>query len=238
MSKAIKSVTKSVGGFLGISGPDTQAYGGPSNYYTPYSSVVGGQLTLDPSIRKLQDEGLNRTNAIYGDVGNATDRFISSIRDNQNGYIAARVNPVLKQFGTLRDTTQQKLGMRGLSGSSFADQSMRNIATDAATAEGDARALATQEVNQDTLNAVFQRATLQAGLNNENYQVATARLQQELASLGLDASQIGQAMQAWAQNQQNYLTGYAAQSQRIGTIGKIFNDATSKGGALASGFGA
>lgn len=154
-------------------------------------------------------------NAIYGDVGNATDRFISNIRDNQSGYIAARVNPVLQRFGALRDTTQQKLGQRGLSGSSFYDQSMRNIETDASREEGDARALATMDVNRDELGAVFQRATLQAGLNNENYQVAQARLQQELASLGLSGQQIQQYMNAWEQNQQNYLTGFGLQSQRM-----------------------
>lgn len=225
MSKAIKKVSQT----FGFSGPDTKEYGGPSNYYTPYSSVEGGRLTLDPSIRNLQDQGLNKMNSIYGDVGNATDRYIGStqsLRDSIGGesgaFIQSRVNPILQRFGRLRDTTQQNLGQRGLSGSSFADQSMRNIETDASREEGDARVKANMEIisaqaglDKDMLGSVFQKASLQAGLNNENYQVAAARLQQELASLGLDAGQIGQLMQAWQQNQSNYLTGFHLQSERM-----------------------
>lgn len=225
MSKAIKQFSQ----VHGFSGPDTKEYGGPTNYSTPFSSVVNGRTSLDPSIRNLQDEGLNRTNAIYGDVGNATDRYIGntqSLRDSLSGnagaYMQARVNPVLQRFGTLRSQTQQDLGRRGLSGSSFQTQAMTNVDRDAATAEADARAQATMEtiaaqsgLDTNMLSAAMQRATLQAGLNNENYQVASARLQQELASLGLDAGQINQAIQTWQANQQNYLTGFHLQSERM-----------------------
>jgi len=171
--------------------------------------------------------------------------IFDSLNTNNGALIQARVNPVLRNFASLRGSTQQNLGDRGLSGSSFADQSMRNIETDASTAEGDARAIATQEslagragalsgisqtlsaqlgIDESTLNATFQKASMQAGLNNENYQVAATRLQQELASLGLSSQQIQQSINAWAQNQQNNLSGYLGQTGRIGTIGKIAGD--------------
>jgi hypothetical protein len=252
MSKQIKKVTNSVGTFLGLSGPKTQNYQGPTNFRTPFSSSIDGTVNLDPSIRSLQDKGLNQANSIYGDVGNATDRYLtqsSSLRDslntNNGAFIQARVNPITQRYGTLRASTQQNLNQRGLSGSSFYDQSMSNLNTDQGRDEGDARAQATMEsiaaqsgIDQNSLNAVLQKATLQAGLNNENYQVATTRLQQELASLGLGAQQIQQAMNAWAQNQQNNLAGYGLQTNRIGTIGKTINDTFGKGGAFPGGIGA
>jgi hypothetical protein len=37
MSKAIKKVTNSVGGFLGLSGPQTQNYQGPTNFHDSIS---------------------------------------------------------------------------------------------------------------------------------------------------------------------------------------------------------
>lgn len=232
MSGAIKKIGNTAGQFLGLKSPTTKPYGGPQNYYTPYSSSVNGNVTLDPSIRNLQDQGLNKSNAIYGDVGEATGRYLSntnSLRDSLSGntgaFIQSRVNPVLQNFESLRGRTRENIGLRGLSGSSFADQSMRNIETDASRAEGDARSQATMEtisaqsgLDSNALQAVMQKATLQAGLNNENFQVASQRLQQELASLGLGSQQIQQFMSAWAQDQQNNLTGYSAQTQRISSL--------------------
>lgn len=240
MSKQIKKV----GGFLGLSGPSTQGYGGPSGYSTPYSNVQDGRLMLDPSIRSLQDQGLNRANGIYGDVGQATDRFLtgsqglrSMIEGSRGSYAQARVNPILERYASLRGRAQQDLGQRQIGGSSFGYNTMRDIESAAGREEGDARAIAEREsfdslrgLNQDDLGAVMGRASAQAGLNNENYQVAAARLQQELASLGLSQAQIQQHMTTWAQEQNNNIAGYTAQTGRIAAVGKIFNDATQKAG--------
>lgn len=189
---------------------------GPTNYYTPYSSAVGGNTTIDPSVRGIQNDFLRRNMSLYGDVGGATDKYLSanqSLRDaygaNNGAYVQARVNPVLQRFGALQAQTQQSLGQRGLSGSSFQDQAMRNIQLDASLAEGDARALATNEsfnamrgLNSDDLGAMFQRIQGQSALNGESNQIAQQRFAQEMAGLGMSQQQIQQMINEF-QNQQD-----------------------------------
>lgn len=251
MSKAIKKVGSMD---FWASAPHKNGvpeYGGPRDSYTANSSLESGRLTLDPSIRNLQDQGLNKMNSIYGDVGNATDRYIGStqsLRDSIGGesgaFIQSRVNPILQRFGRLRDTTQQNLGQRGLSGSSFADQSMRNIETDASREEGDARAQANMEIiaaqsglDSNVLSAAMQRATLQAGLNNENYQVAAARLQEELAGLGLSQAQIQQAMGQFNQGVNQVINNSLAQDNRFNTWMNGFKTFSSIAGGSGGGGG-
>lgn len=104
----------------------------------------------------------------------------------------ARVRPVTERFGNLRTQTQQDLGRRGLAGSSLQIDALRNIDREAATAEGDARALATQELagfeaglNAQELQALNQQAAMRAQVTGESLEVAKMRLLQELSSLGL-----------------------------------------------------
>lgn len=202
---------KKLGEHMGVIRPKTKGYGGPRNVSTKYSSMGDGVVRLDPSIRRLQDEGLNRTNAIYGDVGNATSRYLTnmgSLRDsftgNQNAYMKARINPVLEKFSSLRGKVQQDMGLRGIGGSSFGYGTMRDIESQASREEADARALAEREsfdalssINQNEISAAFANAQTLAGLNSENYDVAKSRLAEELSALGLGKEQISQAVGIW-----------------------------------------
>lgn len=153
-------------------------YRGPRDYSTGYSSAAGGQVSMDPSIRRLQDEALQRTNALYGDVGQASSQYVSRLGDirrrgeavtgeyvtgqkglrgqyegNQAGYIQARVNPILQQSALRRGELQRAHGLRQIGGSSFANQDYTNLSLDTARAEAEARALGTRE-NLDTLRAI------------------------------------------------------------------------------------
>ena len=166
---------------------------------TGFSNISGNSIRLDPSIRRLQDEALGRNTAIYGDIGQATDRFLSntkSLRDrflgNQGAFMNARLNPIKQRFSMLRDQTQQGLGQRGLSGSTFMNEALTNVDTTAGRELGDAGALATQEMatfesglNAQELQAFNQKASMFAELNGVSLEVAKARLIQELETFKL-----------------------------------------------------
>ena len=177
-------------------GRSSWRYGAGSGY---------GELTLDPSINRLQDEALGKFAGIYGDIGQSTDRFLnqsSSLRSrflgNEGAYMNARVNPIRERFGNLRAQVQQDLGRRGLSGSSFMTGSLRDIDTQAGIQEGDARALAINEaaqfenqLNTQELEALNQAAANRARVTGETLEIARARLAQEMGILSLGTNQQG-----------------------------------------------
>ena len=104
----------------------------------------------------------------------------------------ARLNPIKQRFSMLRDQTQQGLGQRGLSGSTFMNEALTNVDTTAGRELGDAGALATQEMaqfesglNAQELQAFNQKASMFAELNGVSLEVAKARLIQELETFKL-----------------------------------------------------
>lgn len=258
MSKAIKKIGSmdfwASAPYSGGNNGEVPQYSGPQNYYTKYSSNVGGKVSIDPSIRELQDKGLNGANAIYGDIGNATSRYLSSndsirsglgtaatdfgnnsasvkndllsLRDrltaqqdslsgNNNAYVQARVNPITRQFGSLRAATQQNLGQRGLGGSSFYDQSMRNIATDQGLQEGDARAIAQNEA----LNAENQSIQASRGITSDisgvNKDVFNSQMSSLASQYGINSDELGAAFQRAASQSQLNNENYSVAQQRL-----------------------
>lgn len=174
---------------------------------TGYSTIKGRKITLDPSIRKLQDEALGNYASIYGDVGNSTNRFLtqsSALRDkfagNEGAFMNARVNPVKQATASTLGRVQQDLGRRRVGGSSFAYGTLRDIQTQGAREEGDAAALATGDIanfentlNTQELQALNQKAQALASITGENVQMARDRLLREMQALGL-GSQTNQSM--------------------------------------------
>ncbi len=163
--------------------------------YDPFSR----KLTLDPSIRALQDEGINRARGMMGEVGGAVsgyrDKLLgvrSRLEGNASPLTEARVNPIRQQNAQRQGALQRSLGLRNVSGSSFADQSMNNLAFESGRAEGDARALAEADnisaitgIDKDIVSSVMQKVQLEAQLNGYTTDIANQRLQQELAAFGL-----------------------------------------------------
>lgn len=174
------------------------------NMRTANSSLVNGQVTLDPSIRRLQEQALARSGELSAQAGQGLEEFLGQSRglrgrltENQGALVNARVAPILQERDMALGEAQRQAGLRGIGGSSFATQQMNSIRNLSAKAESDARAQAEMEtiaalsgVDQSMLSAIFNNVTLQSALNNENLEVSKARLTEELAGLGLAQGQI------------------------------------------------
>jgi hypothetical protein len=176
-----------------LSGPYFRGTGNSS--YDPFTRT----LKLDPSIRNLQDEGINRARGMMGELGGTISDYRSKLmgtRDrlagNNSALTQARVNPILQQSALRRGELHRSHGLRNISGSSFAGQDMNRLAFESARAEGDARALAEADnisaitgIDKDIVNSVMQKVQLEAQLNGYTTDIANQRLQQELAAFGL-----------------------------------------------------
>lgn len=163
----------SLGGLAGLLGAGiplafltneaNQASNTPTSTRTPFSSVNDGFATLDPAIRSA----LLESNQGYRDL-------LGQAQGNQNAFIQARVDPLIAQTAQQRGSLERSLGLRGVSGSSFGDQSLNRFDIDSQNAIGNARALATQ----DSLG-------FQGGLNQMLQSGGMNLLQSELSGLGL-----------------------------------------------------
>ena len=157
------------------------------------------KFTLDPSIRSAEEGANQKYAGLYGDFGNAADRFLnqsSGIRSrllgNQGGYLNSVLSPIRERFSALRGQAQQDLGLRGLSGSTFANDTLRDIDTQASREEANTTALANQDIlrieqglNESELNALTQAAAQRAAVTGETIEVAKARAARELGIFGL-----------------------------------------------------
>ena len=166
---------------------------------TPFSSYTGTSLTLDPSIRTLQEEALGRSRGMLGDLSQGFSDYKSNtlgirnqLLSNQSPYIQARVNPVAQAGATRRGELQSNLGLRQVGGSSFANQALSNHDFDTARQIGDASAIANAEslsaitgLDKDMLNALIGKIQVEQNINGFSNEVAQQRLHQELSSLGL-----------------------------------------------------
>jgi hypothetical protein len=206
MSKSFKRASQVLFG-----GGSQQSSQGPSFNVTNtgYSSFdpVTGKLTLDPSIRNLQEGFLGDVGKIRGDLGNFYNTYQANMQDTRNRLLGdagafreARLNPIREQFARLQGETQRGLGLRGLGGSSFGAQTMSALARDRSRAEGDAGALADREtlsaitgIDQSVIDSMakrIQQETMLAGLPAE---IANQRLIQELQALNFGKAQTGQS---------------------------------------------
>lgn len=163
---------------------------------TPFSDLSNGVLSLDSSIRGIQDRslaGVDESRAGFGSgVGGVLQNLNQtreSLLGNQGLFQRARVDPVRDILSRRRGQLTSGISQRGLSGSSFADQALSGFDVDAAREIGNASALADAEslyaitgIDRDTLNVLIGKATVEAQQRGEDMQVARDRLQQELAS--------------------------------------------------------
>jgi hypothetical protein len=184
----------------------SQKYGGgrgTNTWGTGYSTMNYGNVTIDPSIRSIQEQNLSKNNNLYNELGTSGQNILgdlqglrSSYQGNMSAYDQARVNPLEQELTSQQGQLQQSIGMRGLAGSSFGDQAMTNFAIDKQRSLGDARALAQNEnlqaltgIDAQMANTLFQKVSQQAALTGMDAQTARDRLQQELSALGLGTQQ-------------------------------------------------
>lgn len=189
---------------------------GSQSWGTGYSNMSYGNVTLDPSIRALQEEGLANIRKLYGDTETYGNELIGNTRGlrerylgNESAYKQSLINPILAQVAQRRGELQRNIGTRGLSGSSFGDQAMTNFDTDSQRALQDARAQAEFSnlqaltgIDSQLMQQMFGKISTQASLNGMTLEQAKQRLAQELSALGLGTQQQQLMIQAF-ESQQN-----------------------------------
>jgi len=168
---------------------------------TPYSNYIAqtNTLTLDPSIRSLQEEALGRSRGMLGNLSQGFNDYQTNtmgIRNqlvsSQSPYITARTNPVREAGAQRLGALQSDIGLRQIGGSSFANQALSNLDFDTARQIGDASAIANAEnlaaitgLDKDMLNALIGKIQVEANINGWTTEVAQQRLNQELKSMGM-----------------------------------------------------
>lgn len=171
---------------------------------TGYSTAYQGNVTLDPSIRSIQDRSLGRIDELYGKAGSYGDELISNTRSlrnrflgNQSAYSESQLNPLRQQVATRRGEIQRSLGLRGVSGSSFGDQTINAFDIESQRGLQDASANVEMQqlqaltgIDANLANQMFGKISIQSALNGESLQIAKERLAQELSALGLGQAQI------------------------------------------------
>ena len=214
---------------------------------TQYGSAVnprGGYTTIDPSIRGLRESSLSgipgykqQYGQAIGNLNSGLGGILGQLQGNQNPFMRARVNPLLQQQAQQQGQLQQSNVLRGLGGSSFADQSMTNQNTDYGRAIGDQGALATQEslgaqtgIMGNLYAANAGNIGQQYGMDQQYSNVANQNLQQELSALGLSQADIGSILGANAQSMQ-------ANQQYLGAVGRGLGGLGSAIGQVNTNYG-
>jgi len=195
--------------------------------YTNNGSSVDprtGAVNIDPSVRGLQQRSLsyipgyqNQLQNSFGQYSSGLGNIISGLQGNQNAYVQARQNPLMQQQARALGSLQQGNALRGISGSSFANQSENNLNTDYGRAIGDQGALAVNDslsaqagLYGNLYNAGVNNVAGQSALTNQYNQVGIQNLQQELAALGLSQANISGMVGAGKLGldaNQGYMTG-------------------------------
>ena len=196
----------------------------PKDKYTDYSSIRGERVSLDPSIRKLQDQSLaNTAQNEAGVMGYGTqfrsrsdqtmnqyDDLYKELQSNSNPFIQARVDPLKASIAQNRGELQRGQGLRGVGGSSFANDELSKFDFTANRELGNATSTATQEalgartntlggmgnLNTSTLAGNTQLSGSLNTMNNNRNTIARDRINQELSSLGLSENAAKQLQDA------------------------------------------
>ena len=183
---------------------------------TDYSTLDKGKLSLDPSIRSIQEQALSRNTNLYNELGESGKNILGNLQGlrgryegNSAAYTQARVNPLEQELTTRQGELQRNLGLRGLSGSSFGEGSLTNFSTDKQRALGDARAQAEMEnlqaltgIDAQMASTLFNKVSQQMEISGMDLDTAKTRLAGELQALGASQAQINTMVQAF-NNQQD-----------------------------------
>lgn len=188
--------------------------GGTTNYGSRVTPDGHMRYTvIDPRIRRLREQSLSRLPGYRSTLTDAYSALTPGLQDaragfqsnyqslmsNENPFIQARVNPLLQRAAMQRGDLQRSMVNRGLGGSSFYSQSLGNFERELAGAEGDQRALATQEaigarrqalsdmvgIDSQIYNSALSSIQALQGLDSAEQAIAAQNLSQELAALGL-----------------------------------------------------
>ncbi len=112
-------------------------------------SQQDGGLSLDPSLRRPQNQILSEIGGLSAGLGRAGsqaqeqfNRLRTSLEGNQGAFLQARTNPLRESFASQLGGLQRSQGLRGISGSSFANQDVQNLTSGFNRQLGDQTSLA------------------------------------------------------------------------------------------------
>lgn len=200
---------------------------------TGNSSALRGNVTIDPRIRQIQEQGLSRNTNLYNQLDEGGREIMGNLRGtrsrfegNQSDYTQSRINPVEQEYATRQGGLERSIGLRGLSGSSFGDQAMTSFATEKQRGIGDIRAQAEMEnlqaltgIDSQMTQTLFNKVSQQANLTGMDNETAKAMLMQELQGLGLGEKQIDEMTKTFESYQNRLLTAGPYQTSQSGSGG-------------------
>lgn len=188
-------------------------------FTTGDSTLAGGNIRVDPSIRGLYDESLGTTRGLLDSTLASRDDLIG----NRSDFIQARTNPLRERIAQRRGQLNRELGRRGVFGT-FANKERTNLDIDSERAMQDAEAQALNEAL--TTEAGFTQ--LAQGLNINVADIAQGRFNQELQSLGLSMNSIlgltGAAQESAALQDQAGAKGLENVAALAGAAAMFFSD--------------
>lgn len=150
-------------------------------FSTGASTLSGGNINIDPSIRSLYDESLGTTRGLLSSTLASRDDLIG----NRSDFIRSRTNPLRERIAERRGSLNKELGRRGVFGT-FANKERTNLDIEGERALADAESQALAEA----LKTEAGFTQLAQSLNMSIADIASGRFNQELQSLGLSLQSI------------------------------------------------
>ena len=192
------------------------------------------KVTIDPRIRSLREQALGRLpeyrqgiGDAYGTLNNRLETTRGELASNENPFIQARVNPLLARAAEGRGQISRGMTRRGLGGSSLYSSGLGNYDAQVGREIGDQRSLATNEalasrIGMDTQIYNSAMSTLQAfqGLDSTEQSIAAQNLQEELASLGMNATDTGALLGAAGLNMQSAQLKNETYGRALDSVGR------------------
>lgn len=218
--------------------------------YNPKGEWAYDLVTVDPRIRQLREMALGRIPTYRQGITDATGTLNSRLEgtraelaSNENPFIQARVNPLLARAAEGRGALSRSLVRRGLGGSSLYSSGLGNYDAAVGREIGDQRALATQEaldartaMDQGIYNSALSALQAFQSLDSQEQAIAQQNLQQELASLGLSASDTSAALGAAGLQLQGAQLKNEAWGRGLDQLGRILSSMpSSKSSSFGSG---
>jgi hypothetical protein len=186
---------------------------------------------LDPRIREIQEQGLSKNNNLYNELGAEGQSILGNLRNtrsryegNQSAYIKSQTNPIEQELTQRQGGLERSIGLRGVAGSSFGDQSLTNFGVEKERAISDTRAKAEMEnlqaltgIDSQYAQTLFTKVQQQAALTGADNETAKAMLMQEMQALGLDQKQSEAMAKTYEEYQRRLLTAGPYESGASGS---------------------
>jgi hypothetical protein len=150
-------------------------------FTTGDSTLAGGNIRIDPSVKALTEETLGTTRGLLTSTLASRDDLIGSRSD----FIKSRTNPLRERIAERRGSLNKELGRRGVFGT-FASKERTNLDIEGERALQDAETKALGEA----LKTEAGFTQLAQSLNLSIQDISSGKFNQELQALGLSTNSI------------------------------------------------